>query len=254
MDKTQGHRYRYLWIALLIIAGLGGIGTWEHFTVKADKPVYLFSVVDRGDIISQVVAQGTLAPVISVNVGSQVSGAIGELYADFNTEVKKGQLLARLEPELFQAAVDQQEATVRSAEATLNDDKAAIAGARANLEKAKVDTLDNRRKFARQKELFDESLISQDDFDSAQAALDAATAGQAAAQATIESAEAQYKEQEARLAQARADLSTARLNMAHLIITSPISGTVISRLVDRGQTVAAGFAAPGMGGFPMIRH
>jgi HlyD family secretion protein len=223
---------------------LGGFGTWKHFAVKADKPIYLFSTVDRGDIVSQVVAQGTIAPVVSVDVGSQVSGTIGELYADFNTEVKKGQLLAKLEPDLFQADVDQQEANVRTSEANLNDDVAAIATARADIEKAKVDTLYKQHSFARQKELLGESLISQDDFDTAQAALDAAVATQKAAEAEIDSATARYKEDQARLVQARAALETSKLNMEHSIITSPISGTVINRNVDRGQTVAASFSAP----------
>jgi HlyD family secretion protein len=223
---------------------LGGFGTWKHFAVNADKPTYLFSAVDRGDIVSQVVSQGTIAPVVSVDVGSQVSGRIGELYADFNTEVKKGQLLAKLEPDLFQADVDQQEASVRTAEANLNDDVAAIATARADIEKTKVDTLYKQHSLARQKELFGESLISQDDLDTAQAALDAAVATQKAAEAEIDSATARYKEDQARLAQARATLETAKLNLEHSIITSPISGTVINRNVDRGQTVAASFSAP----------
>jgi len=244
MDKKQWYRYRYLWLVLLITIGLGGFGTWQHFIVKADKATYIFSSVDRGDIVSQVVAQGTISPVISVDVGSQVSGTISELYADFNTEVRKGQLLAKLQPDLFQADVDQQEANVRTAEANLYDDAAAIATAKADIEKAKVDTLHQQHSFARQKELFGDSLISQDDFDTAQAALDAAVATQKAAEAETDSATARYKEDQARLAQARAALETSKLNLEHSIITSPISGTVINRAVDRGQTVAAGFAAP----------
>jgi HlyD family secretion protein len=244
MDKKQWYRYRYLWLVLLMTLGLGGFGTWKHFTVKADKSTYLFSVVDRGDIVSQVVAQGTISPVVSVDVGTQVSGRIGELYADFNTVVKKGQLLAKLEPDLFQADVDQQEANVRTAEANLNDDVAAIAAAKADVEKAKVDTLYRKHSFNRQKELFGESLISQDDLDTAQAALDAAVATQKAAEEEIDSTTARYKEDQARLAQARAALATAKLNLEHSVITSPIDGTVINRNVDRGQTVAASFAAP----------
>jgi HlyD family secretion protein len=244
MDKKQWYRYRYLWLALVTTLGLGGIGTWKHFIVKADKTTYLFSSVDRGDIVSQVVAQGSISPVVSVDVGSQVSGTIAELYADFNTVVKKGQLLARLDPQLYQADVDQQEANVRTAEANLGDDEAAIASARADVEKAKVDTLYKKHSYSRQKELFDQSLMSQDDMDTAQAALDAAIATQKAAEEEIESTTARYKEDQARLAQARATLATSKLNLDHSVITSPISGTVVNRNVDRGQTVAASFSAP----------
>ncbi len=244
MDKKQWGRYRTLWLALLMTVGFGGFGAWKHFTVKADKPVYIFAAVDRGDIVSQVTAQGTLAPVVSVDVGSQVSGTIAELDADFNTEVKKGQILARLDPALFQADIDQQEANVRASEANLNDDAAALATAKADLEKAKVAVLEDQHKFDRQKELFDASLISQDDFDTAQATLDADKAAQKATEAEIDSAEARTKEDQARLKQARASLETSKLNLEHSVITSPTAGTVISRNVDRGQTVAAGFSTP----------
>ncbi len=244
MDRKNWSSHRYLWLAFLMTIGLAGFGTWKHFTVKADRPLYLFAAVDRGDIVSRVVAQGTIAPVVSVDVGSQVSGRIGELYADFNSEVKKGQILARLEPDLFQADVDQASASVRTMEATLHDDRAAVASARADLEKAKVDVLDKSHKFGRQKELLDASLVSQDDYETAQAALDTAIATRKAMQAEIDSAEARVKEDEARLKQAQANLETAKLNLEHSVITSPISGTVISRNVDRGQTVAASFSAP----------
>ncbi len=227
-----------------MVVGFGGIGTWKFFTVKADKPTYIFGFVDRGDIVSQVMAQGTLAAVITVDVGSQVSGTIAELHADFNSEVKKGQVLAKLNQDLFQADVQQQEANVHTAEAQLNDDLAAIASAEADLQKAKVDVLDKQHKYNRQKELFDQDLISRDDYETAQAALDSSVAAQKAAEAALDSAKSKHKEDEARLVQARGALETARVNLEHTIITSPISGTIINRAVDVGQTVAASFSAP----------
>jgi HlyD family secretion protein len=127
---------------------------------------------------------------------------------------------------------------------TLNSDLAGTANAGANLEKAKVDVVDKQRKFNRQKELFENGLTAKDDFDTAQANLHAAAAAQTAAEAQLQSAEAGYKADEARLEQARASLQTARLNLEHTVITSPISGTIISRSVDRGQTVAASMSAP----------
>jgi HlyD family secretion protein len=233
-----------LFVLLMFVVVLGGFATWRQFTVKADKPNYLLGAIDRGDIVTQVAATGTLAAVTTVAVGTQVSGTIIELYADFNSEVKKGQLLVKLDPELFKTQVDQAQASVNAAEAVLNNDLAAIATTRANIEKAKVDTLDKQRKFKRMKELLDEGIETQDDFDTAQAAQDADVAAQNAVQAQLESNQASYKADQARLVQAQANLKTAQVNLEHTIITSPISGTIISRNVDRGQTVAASFSSP----------
>jgi HlyD family secretion protein len=227
-----------------MIAALGGVGAWRFLGVKADQPKYLFGNIDRGDIVMQVAANGTLQAVTTVQVGSQVSGNIAELYVDFNSEVKKGQLLAKLDPAIFQAQVDQADATVRTSEATLNDDSASIATTKANLEKAKVDVLDKQRKYKRVKELVDEGLVTRDDFDTAQANLDASLATQKATEAQLESSQARFKADQSRLTQAKASLETSKLNLEHTIITSPIAGTVIARSVDRGQTVAASFSSP----------
>ena len=133
---------------------------------------------------------------------------------------------------------------MRAAEASLNDDKASIAAAKANLAKSNVDVVNMQRKLKIQKQLWDEKLIAQDDLDTAQALLDASNAAMQAAQAQIDSADARYKADEQRLGQAQASLGQAKVNLEHTIITSPISGTIISRSVDRGQTVAASFSSP----------
>ncbi len=244
MQRKRAFGRKYVWLTLVLLVSVGGVGAWQLLTVKADRPTYISASVDRGDIVSQVTAQGTLAAVTTVDVGSQVSGTIEKLYADFNSEVKQGQQLAQLNQDLFLADLHQQEANVSTAEATLFDDKAAIATAQADLEKAKVEVLNNQHKFARQKELYDQQLISQDDYDTAQAALDSAVADQSAAESQLESARAKYKEDEARLQQARGALETSKVNLEHTVITSPISGTVINRAVDVGQTVAASYSAP----------
>ena len=137
---------------------LGGFGAYRFFTVKADKPNYILGTVERGNLVVQVGATGTLAAVTTVQVGTQVSGTISELHADFNSEVKQGQLLAKLDQAMLRAQVEQQEANVRTAEATLNDTSASIATNRANLEKAKVEVLDKQRKLKRSQELFDSEL------------------------------------------------------------------------------------------------
>jgi HlyD family secretion protein len=242
--RNRWHSRKYISIPLVALAVMTAVGTYEFFSVKADKPSYIFGTVERGDIVLQVAATGTLAAVTTVQVGTQVSGTIAGLYADFNSEVKKGQLLAKLDPELFQAQVQQAEANVRTSEASLNDDKASIASAVANFQKAKVDLLNNQRKLKMQKELWDQALIPRDDLDTAQATLDASQAALEAQQAQLDSANARYKADEQRLGQAQAALDQAKVNLEHTVITSPISGTIISRSVDRGQTVAASFSSP----------
>ncbi len=244
MARKRWYRSKFLWLALLLTVGVGAFGAYKLFIVKADKPNYVFGTVERGDIIMQVGATGTLAAVTTVQVGTQVSGTIAELFADFNSEVKKGQLLAKLDPAILRAQVEQQEANVRTSEATLNDTAASIANIKANLERAKVDVLDKQRKLKRIKELYEANLVSRDDLDTAQAALDAAVATQKATEAQLLSSEARYKADESRLTQAGASLRLARVNLEHTIITSPISGTIISRSVDVGQTVAASFSSP----------
>jgi HlyD family secretion protein len=231
-------------MTLVALGTLGGFGAYELLTVKADKPTFIFGTVDRGDIVLQVQCTGTLAAFTTVQVGSQVSGTIAELHADFNSQVKKDQVLCKLDPSLFQAAADQAAASLRTAQVTLSDDEAAIASAKANLEQAKVNRINNQRKLNIERQLFDQALVSQDDLDTAQATLDASLAQERAQQAQIDSYEAKYKEDQERLSQAKANLDQAKLNLDHTVITSPISGTVISRNFDIGQTVAASFSAP----------
>ncbi len=244
MPKKNRLWSKYALFSFIGASAVAGFGTWEWLTVRADKPSYIFATIVRGDIIDQVVTTGTITPVVSVDVGTQVSGTISDLYVDFNSEVHKGQILAKLDQALFLADVDQQEANVRTAEATLKDDQATLASDQAALEKAKVDVLDKQHKFKRQKQLYDDQLISDDDFDTARTALESSEADETAAEAVINSAQARIKADQARLVQARAALQTSRVNLEHTIIESPISGTVISRNVDRGQTVAASFSAP----------
>ncbi len=183
-------------VALIIIAAvLSRCGTSEASGFQA-------AVVTRGSITQAVTATGTLNPVVNVQVGSQVSGNIAKLFADFNSDVKAGQTVAQIDPATFQAAVTQAEGDVASAQA--------------QLELAKLNA-------ARTKQLFDQK-------NSAQADLDLATAN-------LHQAEATVKIKQGALDKVRADLD-------HCTITSPIDGTVISRNVDVGQTVAASLQAP----------
>jgi HlyD family secretion protein len=185
-------------------------------TRRPPEPQYETARVDRGRIVAQVTATGTLSALVTVQVGSQVSGRIQKLYVDFNSPVKKGQLIAKLDPELFQAALAQARAN--------------SAAAKGDLVRARVQAADAARQLARTKTLAERKLVAQADLDTAQANAEAAAA-------SVESAVGKVE-------QAKAALVQAEVNLAYTSIVSPISGTVISRSVDVGQTVAASLQAP----------
>ncbi|MBZ5611374.1 MAG: efflux RND transporter periplasmic adaptor subunit [Acidobacteriia bacterium] len=233
---------------------------------------YRTASVDRGDIEATVTATGSLNAVVSVQVGSQVSGNISELHADFNTPVKKNQLVARIDPQLFQAQVNQAKATLEAAKAAALNAKAGVAKARAeeatananvasaqaNVLKAQVAVQDNKVKYDRRVPLAKEGIISPEDLDtahnsynSAVAEETAAEAGQQAAQENVNSAKAGFEvaqtllaSAEAQVNQAQATLDQAQLNLDHTYIRAPVDGVVVSRNVDVGQTVAASLQAP----------
>lgn len=177
---------------------------------------YQVAAADRGDVVDVVGATGTLQAVTTVQVGSQVSGNIQWLGADFNSSVHKDQLIARLDASLFEARVAQMRANLTSAVA--------------NVERAKASLADARQKHERARELAAQSLLPSSDLETAEANHDGALA--------------QLKANEAAVEQARANLNQAEVDLAHTVISAPIDGVVIARNVDIGQTVAASFQAP----------
>lgn len=179
-------------------------------------PEYQTSAVEKTDVVSRVSTSGSLQAVVTVDVGSQVSGRIQELYADFNSRVKQGQKIAKIDPSLFQAAVVQAEANVTAA--------------RANVTRLEVTAEDAERQARRASEVYEQRLISENERDNA-----VTTAR--AARASVEQARGQ-------LAQALAQLEQARTNLRYTDILSPTDGVVISRAVNVGQTVAASLQAP----------
>lgn len=172
--------------------------------------------IKKGNITQVVSATGTLQAVVTVQVGSQVSGTIAKLNADFNSRVKRGQVVAQLDQDKFKAHVEEQ--------------KANLLAAQANMAKAKVSVEDTRRNLTRTAELKKRELISQSELDAAQTAYDAAAS--------------QLEVTKAQVEQARAALNQASVDLSHTVIRSPVDGTVISRNVDVGQTVAASLQAP----------
>lgn len=183
---------------------------------SGSAPKYTTTKVDKGPVVGRVTATGTVSATVTVQVGAQVSGRLQTLNADFNSKVTRGQVLAKLDPSLFEAQVSMAAA----------NEKAALAG----LARAQAQEKDAQRKFARSKVLADQKLVPLADLEGAQAEVEVA-------QANIQSAEAS-------LAQARAARQQSQVNLAYTTITSPIDGTVVSRAVDVGQTVAASLQAP----------
>jgi HlyD family secretion protein len=233
---------------------------------------YRMAKVERSEITAYIFATGTLNPVIMVQVGTQVSGTIEKLFADFNSTVVPGQQLAQLDQASFRAKVLQAEANldnaradVKNAMANVHNVRASIETARADMasrsaqrERARVAIVDTKRILERQQALFARALLPRNDVETAQTAYDTAVAQYNAAQADFESAETKLRAAHAQLAaaeaqaekanaqvhQTQAALEQARVDLERTIIRSPVTGTVISRSVDVGQTVAASLQAP----------
>jgi HlyD family secretion protein len=206
--------------AVVITYGLNRGTQIQHFTAK----------VERGEIDDVVEATGTINAVITVQVGSQVSGTIAKLYADFNSRVHKGDIVALIDPALFKGALLQ-------ATADLENAKANLLAAQANLEKARAALVQTKADYDRTVGLFRGGINSQQQLDLAKANYDSANAAVSGAAASVTQAEAQ-------ISQKQAAVEVAQTNMNYTVIRSPIDGTVVARNVDVGQTVAASLQAP----------
>jgi HlyD family secretion protein len=205
---------------LFVILGLNRDTHTQHFTAK----------VERGDIHDVVEATGTINSVITVQVGSQVSGSIAKLNVDFNSRVHKGDVVALIDPALFKGALLQATADLKNAQANLE-------AARANLEKTKAALVQTKADYDRAVGLTKDGVMSKQQLDLAKSNYDAANASVDAAAANITQAQAQISQKEAAV-------SVAQTNLDYTVIRSPIDGTVVARNVDVGQTVAASLQAP----------
>jgi len=212
---TFGRTFWFGGIAIILLC-IGGLWIYLGKSETQSGPAYSTVKIERGDIASLVSATGTLSPVITVQVGSQVSGTIQHLYADFNSQVKKGELIAQIDPSLFQARLAEADANLKSA--------------RASADKAWVGVLDAKRQWERLQRLQQQKLVSESDVDEAKFAYDTAVV--------------EHKVKEATAAQAKAARDREKVNLAYTTIYAPIDGVVISRDVDVGQTVAASLQAP----------
>ncbi|MGE3507275.1 MAG: efflux RND transporter periplasmic adaptor subunit [Vicinamibacterales bacterium] len=208
---------RKAFLTLVVLAALGG-GSYAYYRYRQTPvpPVVTTAAITRGDIAERVGATGTLQAVTTVQVGTQVSGTIQSLHADFNSLVRKGQVIARLDPSLFQTQIEQARAN--------------LIRAQAEVERLRVGLDDARTKLTRARELSARQLLPRSDLDTAEV--------------SVRSAEAQLRSAEAQVTQAQASLNQNQVNLDHTVITAPIDGLVISRNVDVGQTVAASMQAP----------
>lgn len=220
---------RSKWAIFAIVLVVIGVLAAFRLNVK-DKPEYFTAKVRRGDVREVVEATGTINAVTTVQVGSQVSGNIQKLYADFNSKVRAGQIVARLDPSLFEGALLQ-------ARADLENARANLAAAKANLEKAKASAAQTKSDYERTVGLTKEGVMSQQQLDLAKANYDSAAAAVSASQAQVTQASAQVDQRAAAVA-------VAQTNLDHTIIRAPIDGIVTNRAVDVGQTVAASLQAP----------
>jgi len=202
-------------LAFVVIIALSA-GAYFIFRSNENEQKFRTEKISKGDIVQSITATGTVNAVTTVLVGTQVSGTIKNILVDFNSVVKKGQLIAQIDPAIFDSQVEQARANVLSA--------------KANVEKAVVALADSKRTLNRQKELFAKNLIARSDVDAAETAYDTAVTQVSAAKA--------------QLSQSQAALSIAETNLRYTRIVSPVNGTVVSRNVDTGQTVAASFQTP----------
>ena len=200
----------------LIVLILAGAAAYHFFHKGKPETQFRTQPVTRGEVVESVTASGTINPVSTVLVGTQVSGRVIKLFADFNSVVKQGQTVALIDPAPFQSQMDQA--------------KANLLQARANVDKAQAQAHMSEVKLKRTKALFEQALVSQDDLDSAQAEFEMNTA--------------QVSVSKAQLVQVEASLDLAKTNLGYTSVISPVDGMVVSRAVDVGQTVAASFQTP----------
>jgi len=263
---------RLLSALFVLVAAAGLVGAYLYSQSRGNAPKFRTQAMTRGPITSAVSATGNLNAVITVQVGSQVSGQIKELFADFNSQVKRGQLIARIDPSTFEAkvsaaradldsseaAVLNQRAQVERARADTDNSRAALAAGKAQTAKSAVALVDAKRDLDRKSDLFGKGLIARSDLDSAQALHDssaaqldsnraqeqALTSAIRSADAQLRVVEAQLKSSEATVRQKRASLQQAQVDLEYTSIRAPVDGVVILRNVDVGQTVAASLQAP----------
>ena len=230
---------------VLAVAALAAGGWYWYQSRNGDGEVrYRTAKVERGPIAAVVVASGTLNAVTTVQVGSQISGQVKEIFADFNTAVKKDQVIARIDPATFELRVNQARADVDAANGAVEVARSGLAAQQAELGRVRVMLVDAQRDVERKKALVDKKFISPAELDKAVLVLDTTREQLKAVQAQIKVSEAQVSSARAAVKQRDSLLKQAQVDLERTVIRAPVDGTVILRNVDAGQTVAASLQAP----------
>jgi len=250
---------RGTWVAAGVIAMVIVVGAVFVLSGSDEGAVtYRFGAVDRGDVVSTISTSGTLGAVVTVDVGTQVSGQVAELNADFNTDVVEGQLIARIDPRTFEARLRQAEADLAIAKANVTLQLAAkaraeadLASAQANLENRRATDEEAQRELTRKESLLARGVASNRDVSQAKAQADSAAAqtrssdaALSAARAQVQVAMAQIETSRAQVQQREASVEQALIDLERTFIRAPVNGVVINRQVSLGQTVAASLNAP----------
>lgn len=232
-------------VAGAVAAALVAAGGWWWLQRGGNESVqYRSGKIERGPLQSAVSASGAVSPVTQVTVGTQVSGQIKEILADFNSEVKAGQLIAVIDPETFEYRVRSAQADVDAARAVVLTAQANVVAARAQVSRAQTDLAEARRTHERNLMLVSKEFIARSTADQSNALVNTSLEAVKAAEAQLGVSEAQVKSAQANVAQREATLAQARVDLARTRITSPVNGIVIKRAIEKGQTVAASLQSP----------
>lgn len=234
---------RWIWWVLLLAAVAAG-GGWWWSRGDASAVQYRSATIERGNLQATVSASGAVNPVTQVSVGTQVSGQIRDVFVDFNSEVKAGQLIAQIDPQTLEYRLNSALADLDAANAAVAIAQANAASARANVSRARTELAEARRNHERNLSLVAQGFIAQSEADRTRAALASAEESVKAVEALVGVSEAQINSARANVKQREAAVSQARVDLSRTRITSPVNGIVIKRTVERGQTVAASLQAP----------
>ncbi|MGH9716084.1 MAG: efflux RND transporter periplasmic adaptor subunit [Candidatus Acidiferrales bacterium] len=239
-DSYNKHKTGYIVIACVVVL----IGLWIYFRARGTGPQYTTAVVGRGNITSVVQATGTINPLTTIPVGSYVSGTVKYIFADFNTRVKNGQVLAQLDPAIYEAQVTEARGNLQNAETDLITLHANVQAAQANLAKSQANLQYEVATAKRSQDLFSAGVVSTDSNEQTQSTMSQAEAGVKSSQAAVEQAKAQLAQAKTSITSMQGALDASETNLKYTTITSPIDGTVIARNIDVGQSVAATLQAP----------
>lgn len=225
---------------MLAVAG----GAYWYYGGQPAQSSFRLAKIERGNLVAAVSSTGTLNPVVSVQVGSQVSGQVKEIFVDYNSVVKKGDVIARIDPDSFALRVNQAMADLEAGRATALTQRANVAALQAEVSRAQVALAEAERDLKRNQMLVEKGFVSQAVLEKSQSAVATARENVKTAQAQRAVGEAQVKNGEALVRQRESQLAQAKVDLERTTIRAPVDGIVISRSVDAGQTVAASLQAP----------